>query len=280
MSPNKCVERTLHPRPGSCVRTSRAAGSCPLTHDVGPASIMKKIAGIALLSASVAWGQTGYFQRSVQGTVYHVYSCRSENVGIYWADSNGVPFRTFAAVCSNLTARGQKVRFLMNGGIFEAGGVPSGLLVEDGVVKKDLNLRSGVGNFYLKPNGVFYIDEMGAHIAESSQYGRNKARPVFAVQSGPLLLSGGAIHNAFKPASSNRLHRNGIGILPNGWVILAETEQIQDLLPNLHEFAQFFRQAGCKEALFLDGDLSQYVVLPTTNALPGNHFGSIIGCHG
>ena len=34
MTANKCVERTLHPRHGCCVRTPRASGSRPLTHDV------------------------------------------------------------------------------------------------------------------------------------------------------------------------------------------------------------------------------------------------------
>ena len=34
LSSNNCVERTLHPRHGCCVRTPRAAGSRPLTHDV------------------------------------------------------------------------------------------------------------------------------------------------------------------------------------------------------------------------------------------------------
>ena len=31
---NKWVERTLHPRHTGCVRTRRAAGSGPFTHDV------------------------------------------------------------------------------------------------------------------------------------------------------------------------------------------------------------------------------------------------------
>jgi uncharacterized protein YigE (DUF2233 family) len=164
----------------------------------------------------------------------------------------------------------------MNGGIFEEGGVPSGLLVQDGVVKHELNLRNGKGNFYLKPNGVFYIDAAGAHITESEEYAAKSARPTFAVQSGPLLLNAGNIHPDFNPASSNRLHRNGVGVLPDGRVLLAVTAQNQERLPSLYEFAIFFREAGCRQALFLDGNLSQFVAYPRTNALVNNQYGSII----
>ena len=45
--------------------------------------------------------------------------------------------------------------------------------------------------------------------------------------------------------------------------------------PNLDEFARFFRDLGCDNALFLDGDLSQ-MKSGGDIILQGNNFGSII----
>jgi len=237
---------------------------------------MKVIITAFLLTTTLVQGQTGYHQRTVGGTIYHTYECKPNEVGIFWANSNGVPFRTFNALYSNLVTKGHQVKFMMNGGIFDEGGIPTGLLIEDGLVRREINLRHDQGNFYLKPNGVFYIDKSGANIVESSQYRSLHINPVFALQSGPLLLYDGNIHKDFNPASSNRLHRNGVGILPDGNVLFAESEIFQARLPTLYDFAQFFLVSGCNKALFLDGDISQHVVLPGTNTLHSNHFGSII----
>ena len=78
-----------------------------------------------------------------------------------------------------------------------------------------------------------------------------------AVQSGPLLLHRGKIHSKFNADSQSRLLRNGVGVLANGKVLFAMTDFHSQKLPNLYEFAQLFRGLGCKDALFLDGDLSQ-----------------------
>jgi uncharacterized protein YigE (DUF2233 family) len=44
---------------------------------------------------------------------------------------------------------------------------------------------------------------------------------------------------------------------------------------NLFEFADFFRSRGCRDALFLDGDISQVIVDPKGAIPPGNNFGAI-----
>lgn len=216
------------------------------------------------------------FATNHYGTVYHGYVCRPDQVVITWADTNGVPLRTFLATERYLRRKHIVPAFMMNGGIFNEGGIPSGLLVENGQVVRPLNLSNGTGNFYLKPNGVFFIAASGAAIVESQRYSTMTRRPQFAIQSGPLLLLDGLPHPDLRPASSNRLHRNGVGIMPDGSVLFAITEQFQERLPNLYEFAQFFASRGCQSALFLDGDLSQWVMYPTTNAIPGNHFGAVI----
>lgn len=237
---------------------------------------MAKTAIALLTFACVNVAHAEYFSTNIAGTTYHGFCCRADQVVITWADTKGIPMRTFQATEKYLRAKHLQPEFMMNGGIFNEGGVPTGLLVENGRVIRPLNLSAGTGNFYLKPNGVFYVDRNGAAIVESRRYSELIVSPDFAIQSGPILLLDGRLHPDFHPTSTNRLHRNGVGIMPNGAVLFAITEPAQDRLPNLYEFAKFFAIQGCKNALFLDGVLSQWMTFPTTIALPGNHFGAII----
>ena len=236
--------------------------------------VIQKLALLTIICVSLA--RAGEFATNHHGTTYHGYVCQPDQVIITWADTNGAPLRTFQATAHHLRAKHIQPLYMVNAGIFNEGGIPAGLLVERGEVKRPLNLDDGAGNFYLKPNGVFFVDADGAAIVESHRYSTMMARPRFAIQSGPMLLLEGLHHPEFRPASSNRLHRNGVGILPDGNVLFAITEPFQDQLPNLYEFAQFFAARGCRNALVLDGDLSQSTTYPTTNALSDNHFGAII----
>jgi len=164
---------------------------------------------------------------------------------------------------------------MMNAGIFEEGGIPAGLVAIEGKCLRPLNTADGNGNFFLKPNGVFYVESGLARVVSTPEYAARKPSPRIAIQSGPLLLQNGRIHPAFRPASLHRLHRNGVGIKKDGSVLFVITEFGQSRFPNLYEFADFFRSQGCADALFLDGDLSQMIVNPKTSILPGNHFGAI-----
>jgi len=59
----------------------------------------------------------------------------------------------------------------MNAGMYEADQSPLGLFIVDGRVARPLNLRSGSGNFYLKPNGVFWVDARGLpHVDETGAF--------------------------------------------------------------------------------------------------------------
>jgi uncharacterized protein YigE (DUF2233 family) len=163
----------------------------------------------------------------------------------------------------------------MNGGIFEPTGVPSGLLIQDGKQMRPLNRDDGDGNFFLKPNGVFLTTGDSAAVIDSADFPPEGAKIRYAVQSGPLLLHRGKPHPAFRPASESRLHRNGIGITAEGEVKFAMTEIDSPRFPNLYEFAIFFRELGCTDALFLDGDLCQ-MQSGAELGRPSNNFGSVI----
>ncbi len=202
------------------------------------------------------------------GVKFRVVTVEARRVELVWKDAKGEPFATFDKVQARYAADGKRVKFLMNAGIYEPGCVPSGLHHEAGVRLRPLNLRDGEGNFFLKPNGVFglagkepgkaFIEESGVFAAR--ERGRAAARLEFAIQGGPLLLSGGARHPEFKNGSPNRKLRNGVGVDAAGKVVFAITAPGEEV--NFWDFAGLFLSLGCQDALFLDGDISRMAVNP------------------
>lgn len=223
----------------------------------------------------------GLVEESVEhaGAKFRVVRTAPDQLMLVWKDPGGQPFRTFDRVQQHFSNQGRKVVFLMNAGIYEPGGTPSGLHQEAGVRLRDLNLASGKGNFLLKPNGVFGTGGRMASVAFVEEAGKFPARERsgfrtdLAVQSGPLLLSGGERHPAFSELSENKLHRNGVGVDGKGRVVFAITAKGERV--NFWDFAGLFLKLGCKDALFLDGDISQMAVNPA-KPVPSNQFGAML----
>jgi len=165
-------------------------------------------------------------------------------------DGAGTPIATFARL-RKLVGPGLAVA--VNAGIFEPGLVPTGLFVADGHEVTPLDTATGEGNFYLQPNGVFALDDAGAWIAPTAAFGAAGRTPRQATQSGPLLVSGGVIHAAFRPDSKSAVIRNGVGVASPRRIVLA----ISNGPVNLHTFARLFvERLGCADALYLDGTIS------------------------
>lgn len=178
-----------------------------------------------------------------------------DHIGLYWKDDAGTRLGSFRRLKEYVEARGSKLEFAMNAGIFSPEYSPMGLHVAAGKEETPLNLADGAGNFFLKPNGVFYIQKKVPAIAETTQYAALKIHPEMAVQSGPLLVSKGHLHPAFRADSLNRYIRNGVGIDAKGKVIFA----ISNVPVTLYEFATFFKESlHCNNALYLDGAISRY----------------------
>jgi len=209
------------------------------------------------------------------GVRFFVWKAKAEDVRIVWKDPGGKQLRDFPATKAYLEGKGEKPLMLMNGGIFEPGGVPSGVMVQEGKQLLPLNLRDGKGNFFLKPNGVFLISEKGARVMEAGKYPPKGEKILYAVQSGPMLLEDGKTHPAFNAGSKSRLLRNGVGVAKDGTVIFAISDGKSDKWPNLHGFADLFRSLGCENALFLDGDISQ-MRFGENLGKQSNQFGSVI----
>ena len=176
-----------------------------------------------------------------------------EALQLFWQDDAGRPYIGFRRLEAALATRGQRLAFAMNAGMYHADFGPVGLLVIDGRELAPLNVQAGEGNFFLRPNGVFFVDAAGAHVLETGEYATRAPQGVrLATQSGPLLLRAGAIHPAFDPASHSRHVRNGVGTC-GGRVVFS----ISETKVTLHEFARHFRDdLGCRDALYFDGVVS------------------------
>jgi uncharacterized protein YigE (DUF2233 family) len=178
---------------------------------------------------------------------------RREKLELFLRDDAGRHLHRFARLEAWLAEKGRRLVFGMNGGMYHPDFSPVGLFVAEGKELAPLNVQSGEGNFFLKPNGVFLITASGAHVLETSQVPRLHEKAILATQSGPLLLLDGKVHPKFRRGSENKLHRNGVGVRGSQEVVFA----ISDDPVNFEEFARFFRdQLGCRNALFLDGTVS------------------------
>jgi uncharacterized protein YigE (DUF2233 family) len=162
--------------------------------------------------------------------------------------------RRFEEVRARLVASGERWGPLTNAGIFHAGERPVGLFVEAGREYAPLELADGEGNFYLKPNGVFYVDGSGAHVVDSALYAPTGTVSL-ATQSGPLLVRDGVLHPRFLPGSSSRTTRSGIGVRDAQRAVIA----VSRAPASLHATGVLFRDLlGCSNALYLDGSISDF----------------------
>lgn len=182
---------------------------------------------------------------------------RTREIGLVYRDPEGKILGSVRAATDHLTAQagmGGRLVLVMNAGMYHADMSPVGLYVEDTIEAAPLNTDDGFGNFFLKPNGVFYVlEDGGAGVLETQSYAAAGLDPVFATQSGPMLVVDGEIHPRFLPDGTTKFIRNGVGVRGDGTVVFAITRD----RVSLGSFARLFRDlAGCENALFFDGAVS------------------------
>ena len=184
---------------------------------------------------------------------------RKEKLHLFLRDDQGQPLKSFIGIESWLAPQRKQLIFGMNAGMYHAGLIPVGWFVEGGRELSPLNSSNGVGNFFLKPNGVFIVTRQGARILETSQAAALHEPVELATQSGPLLVREGKIHPAFQPQSESRLFRNGVGIVSAQEPVFVISEDPV----NFYEFATLFRDAlHCPDALFFDGTICSLYAPP------------------
>ncbi|SFU52853.1 Uncharacterized protein YigE, DUF2233 family [Pustulibacterium marinum] len=227
---------------------------------------------LVLILGSIS-GITAQVLKNTDVYIVHKTSL-SSNLRLYYKNKNNKAYRTLKNLRDQLSENGDSLVFAMNAGMFTKEGKPLGLYIENGKVIQPLNtVQKAYGNFYLQPNGIFYLTADGnAHVQQTKDF-KLSDDITFATQSGPMLLIDGEIHKAFREKSSNLNIRNGVGILPDGSMLFVMTKYPV----NLYTFADFFKQFGCKNALYLDGAISQ-TYAPSENWLQtGGPFGVMIG---
>jgi len=198
---------------------------------------------------------------------------RQQPLRLFYQDERGRRFGSIGRLRGWLAQRHYTLVFAMNGGMYSPGGVPKGLFVERGRTVTPLDAGRGAGNFYLRPNGVFYLTtSQQAGICATGQF-RNGPDVAYATQSGPLLLVGGQVNPLFRPGSANVVVRNGVGRRPDGRLVFA----ISSEPVNFYDFAIFFQNLGCQEALYLDGFVSRLYLPEQKWRQTDGDFGVIVG---
>ncbi|MCB1383257.1 MAG: phosphodiester glycosidase family protein [Notoacmeibacter sp.] len=193
-----------------------------------------------------------------EGTAYFACAIDPARFAIRLVHSapDGTPYGSLAGFLAAEASAGKAPLIAMNAGMYHEDLSPVGLHVEEGREVAALNMEDAPGNFFLKPNGVFFITVEGkAGVMESAAFHDARVAVRLATQSGPMLVIGGALHPKFLPDGTSRYIRNGVGVTPDGTVVLA----ISRSPVSLGAFARAFRDGfGCPDALFLDGGISAF----------------------
>lgn len=182
------------------------------------------------------------------------FDLRTEELRIVSTDAVGEPLRDFDALAEALGPWKVHVRFAMNAGMFDEAGHPIGLLVENGIERHAINTAKGPGNFHMMPNGVFSLDGEGVLRVETTKaFVSRGVRPLWATQSGPMLVIKGRLHPQISHDGPSRRIRNGVGIKSQRSAFFVISEDAV----SFGKFARFFRdRLACRSALYFDGSVS------------------------
>ena len=180
--------------------------------------------------------------------------------------TNGVPLRSLAALSQASTIDERKVAFAMNGGMYQEDGSPLGYYVQGGDRTSELNRADGDGNFYLKPNGVFFGTDGKWEVRTTSDFLNNvQDRPQFGTQSGPMLVIDGVLHPAIAADGESKAIRNAVGVDLKGRAHFV----ISNAPVSFGKIARLYRdKLQVRDALYLDGNVSA-LWSPAANRMDG-----------
>ncbi len=232
---------------------------------------------LAVLLASPALADEACKTRAHGGIDYVV--CRfapGADTRLFLNNPSGAPWRHFNFVEAALEKKGETLLFAMNAGMYHEDRSPVGFYREKGEDIAPINNNDGPGNFHLKPNGVFFVTESRAAQVESTDIFLRVKRPppIYATQSGPMLVIDGEIHPRFLPDSDSLKRRNGVGVTDEGDVYFV----LADSPVRFYDFAIFFRdELKTPNALYLDGTISRLYAPELERNDPGPAMGPIVG---
>ena len=201
---------------------------------------------------------------------------KNNSIRFFWKNSRGDHYKRIGTVKEELAKQQIKLLYAANGGIFQEDLTPLGLFIQGQKVRTPLNKRKGYGNFYVQPNGVFYITKDNKPGIATTGSFKQTASITNAVQSGPMLLIDGRMNPIFTVGSSNINIRNGVGVRPDNTVVFSMSKRPV----NFYDFANHFKALGCVNALYLDGAISQSYCPELDWEQTGGPFSVIIGVTG
>lgn len=188
------------------------------------------------------------------------FDARQASIRLFLRDASGAPYGAFSTLADAVAGQGGRLVFAMNAGMYDDDFAPVGLYIEQGRRWRAANTQAGVGNFHLKPNGVFWIDGARAGVTETGRFLKSRALPTFATQSGPMLLSNGRVNPHIHTSGVSEKYRNGVGVADGHIVRFA----ISNAPVTFHQFAALFRdRLKCPDALFLDGGTASALYAPS-----------------
>ena len=220
------------------------------------------LAGVAGCGASARAPSSR--ELSFDGQNYRVVTLdlKHDPLSLHWRDpASGEAYGDIETLQQWGEARGLRLLFATNAGIYDRQSKPLGLYVEDGKTLVPLNMAHGnpaSGNFSLLPNGVFAIYPDGHAAVRTSTEFKADGKPVrWATQSGPMLVIAGQLNPNFVDDSGSLKWRSGVCAKTPTEVVFA----VSEVPVNFHGFARLFRDGlGCRDALYLDGSISQVFV--------------------
>ncbi len=187
---------------------------------------------------------------------------KTERIRMYWKGADGVPYQSISAFLKAKDYPNGVIGMVMNGGIYDPLSRPLGLYIENSRRLVPLNLADGDGNFFMKPNGVFFLRKGVAAIADARDF-KDHPDITDAVQSGPLMIKNGVIHPRFRVGSDSRKVRNAVGVTAQGDVVFFLSSDPV----NFYDFARFAQKRhAIVDLLYLDGTISQ--MYTKTGAVP------------
>jgi uncharacterized protein YigE (DUF2233 family) len=162
------------------------------------------------------------------------------------------PFASLSAFAASVDPA--QVAFAVNGGMYGDDLKAIGYYVQNGERLKELNRAQGEGNFYMKPNGVFFGNDAKWQVLGSNTFFNTVGdRPQFGTQSGPLLLVDGKLHPEVQDDGPSKAIRNAVGVDAGGKAHFV----ISDAPVSFGQLARYYRDVlKVKNALYLDGTVS------------------------
>lgn len=202
----------------------------------------------------------------------------SGEIRMYWKDDKGNIIGSLGNLQQYTAKQGYHLLYACNGGMYMRNQAPLGYYIQHGKTLQKINTKTGSGNFYMKPKGVFYVDEKNIPGIQSIETAAERAllqtkKIKYLTQSGPMLVHNNTINTLFTPGSTNTNVRNGVGILPNGNAYFA----MSTYPVSFYDFAKHFKEKGCSEALYFDGFVSRSFSPQQNYRQLDGDFGVIIG---